>query len=381
MLLVVNAGSSSLKLVVFDAALNSIAVSRVTEIGNATRIDGEPGTAQDHREAFASGLKALGISLTNVTAAVHRVVHGGLTLTAPCKLDPKVIAEIGALSSLAPLHNPPAIAVIQATQQLAPNLPQYAVFDTAFHADNPEVALRYALPEAENRLGIRRYGFHGISYASLVKGLPAISGKSLPPRLLACHLGNGASLCAIKDGRSIATTMGYSPLDGLTMGTRTGSIDGNAVLRLAKEHGIPATERLLNQASGLLALGGHSDMRALHADKSDRARFAVEHFIYWGVLHAGSMVTAMKGVDAVAFTGGIGENDAVIRAGIMQGLAWLGLSFMDRANVAHAPCLHTSQSSIKAYIVPAHEERHMAAEALALLGLSASHSISSKQGS
>jgi acetate kinase len=175
--------------------------------------------------------------------------------------------------------------------------------------------------------------------------------------------------------------MGYSPLEGLTMGTRAGAIDGNAVLRLARERGIYATERLLNHESGLLALGGHSDVRVLHAEGRRSARFAIEHFVYWCIRHAGSMIAAMKGLDAVAFTGGIGENDAAVRAGIMQGLAWLGLSFEEAANVAHASHLHNSASKVEAYIVPAREERYIAAAALSSLGPAAPHSHLSVQGS
>jgi acetate kinase len=202
--------------------------------------------------------------LARLRAAGHRVVHGGRHLTAPALVTETVLAEIAAAAALAPLHNPHNLAAIRALRQRAPDLPQVACFDTAFHASNPEVALRYALPAAEEARGLRRYGFHGISYASLTRRLPALLG-ALPDRVLALHLGNGASLCAILKGRSVATTMGYSPLDGLTMGTRAGAIDGNAVLRLAERHGIDGAARILNRESGLLALGGHSDMRALRA--------------------------------------------------------------------------------------------------------------------
>jgi acetate kinase len=275
--------------------------------------------------------------------------------------------EIEACIALAPLHNPNNLSVIRAVAQAAPELPQFASFDTAFHATNPEVALRYAVPGEQDAAGIRRYGFHGISYSGLVQQLPEISNKPLPKRLLALHLGNGASLCAIRDGRSVATTMGYSPLDGLTMGTRTGGIDGNAVLRLASEFGIEEAAALLNRRSGLLALGGRSDMRALQESDTAQARFAIAHFCYWAIRHAGSMIAAMGGLDALAFTGGIGENDSAVRARIMSGLAWLGMDFTSDGNMVNSPQLHIEGSRIDAWIVPANEERTIAADALAVM--------------
>ncbi len=246
---------------------------------------------------------------------------------------------------------------------MAPDLPQFASFDTAFHASNPEEALRYALPPGHEE--IRRYGFHGISYAGLVEQLPAISGAPLPERLLALHLGNGASLCAIRDGQSVATTMGYSPLDGLTMGTRSGSIDGNAVLRLAELHGIAGAARILNREGGLLGLGGASDMRALQAAATERAEFAIRHFRYWVLRHAGSMIAAMQGLDAVAFTGGIGENDIQLRRQILEGLHWAGVE-VEGADPA-GPRLHAEGSRVAAWIVPAREEARIAAEARHIL--------------
>lgn len=335
MLLVVNAGSSSVKLAVYDAALTQVAQARSERIGI--------GGHATHLEALEACLAEMGLPLSAVTAAAHRVVHGGAGLTHPALLTPEIIAEIEACIPLAPLHNPANLTAIHALQRLAPDLPQYASFDTAFHATNPAVATRYALPPGAEALGLRRYGFHGISYASLVRSLP-----KLPKRLLALHLGNGASLCAILNGQSVATTMGYSPLSGLTMGTRTGDIDGNAVLRLAEVHGLEEATRILNRASGLLGLGGNSDMRALHAAGTPEAAFAVDHFAYWAIRHAGSMIAAMGGLDAVAFTGGIGENDSDLRARITKGLSWVG--------------------EIQVLIIPAEEERQIAAEAMALIG-------------
>jgi acetate kinase len=353
MLLVVNAGSSSLKLKLFDGA-TEIASAALSEIGT----DG-------HRAALAQGLDRAGVPVGRLAAAAHRVVHGGERLTAPCRVTPEVMAGIAACVPLAPLHNPANLVGLQAVADLAPGLPQYASFDTAFHATNPEVATAYALPHPLRALGLRRYGFHGISYAALVRILSARG--DLPRRLLACHLGNGASLCAIVNGRSVATTMGYSPLDGLTMGTRAGSIDGNAVLRLAEVHGIAGAGRILNREGGLLALGGASDLRALHASDSPEARFALRHFAYWALRHAGSMVAAMGGLDAVVFTGGIGENDPWMRKEILAGLGFLGVSSDLDANARNESTVHDATSRVAILIVSADEERQIALEAQGLM--------------
>ena len=353
MWLIVNAGSSSLKLKVFDGE-REVAKAFVAEIGP----DG-------HRAAMRDGLAQAGVPLHHLTAAAHRVVHGGASLTATCRVTPEVLRQIEACIPLAPLHNPGNLVGIQSVAALAPGLPQYASFDTAFHATNPEVATTYALPLAERALGLRRYGFHGISFAALVRILR--QRGPLPERLLACHLGNGCSLAAIVNGRSVATTMGYSPLDGLTMGTRTGTIDGNAVLRLAALHGVEAAGRILNRQSGLLGLGGASDMRALHAAGTPEARFALDHFAYWAVRHAGSMVAAMSGLDAVVFTGGIGENDPWMRKKILSGLGYMGVSPDLSANARNETVLHSPTSRVAILVVPADEERQIALEAQGLM--------------
>ncbi len=354
MLLVVNAGSSSIKWAVFDLDLTERVKGSVSEIGGSGRLRlgalDQACAAADHRAALTLALAALadqGLGAAHLTAAAHRVVHGGAALVQACRITPVVISAITDCIPLAPLHNPANLTAIQALAELAPDLPQFASFDTAFHATNPAVAVTYALPQTARAQGLRRYGFHGISYAGLVRKVQEMTGDALPNRLLALHLGNGSSLCAIRDARSVATTMGYSPLDGVTMGTRAGGIDGNAVLRLAELHGLAGAARILNRESGLLGLGGHSDMRALQAAGTPEAAFAVQHFTYWVLRHAGSMIAAMGGLDAVAFTGGIGENDAGLRKAILDGLAWAG--------------------PVPVYVVPAMEERSIAAEALALL--------------
>ncbi len=365
-ILVVNAGSSSVKAALFGAGEAPLAAFSVTEVGAGAVLrtaGGErPCAAPDHEAAIGLILDAAaagGVPVARLAGAGHRIVHGGRALTRPVILDEGAIAAIEACVPVAPLHNPHNLAAIRALGRRAPSLPQVGVFDTAFHATNPEVALRYAIPAAEEAKGIRRYGFHGISFASLVERLPAMLGGPLPGRLLACHLGNGVSLCAIRSGRSAATTMGYSPLEGTTMGTRSGGIDGNAVLRLASDHGVEAAGRILNRESGLLALGGASDMRALHAAGTAEARFAIDHFCYWAVRHAGSMIAAMGGLDCIAFTGGIGENDAVVRARICAGLSFLGVAVDAAANVRNAGRIEAG-GSLPVLVVPAGEEAWIA---------------------
>ncbi len=350
MILVLNAGSSSLKAELFDTALASVATAAVTEIGGAGQLrcgdTRSPAQAADHDAALSlilAAFHAAGHPLDRLTACAHRVVHGGATLTAPARITPAVIDQIAACNPLAPLHNPANLAGIAAMARLLPALPQCASFDTAFHATNPALATTYPLPASEQAKGIRRYGFHGLSYAGLIRQI-----DPLPARLLAFHLGNGASLCAIHHGRSVATSMGYSPLDGLVMGSRSGSIDGMVVLRLAQDHGIEGAAAILNRQSGLTALAGTNDMAAILGRDDAQARFAVDHFCYWAIRHAGSAIAAMGGLDAIAFTGGIGENAAPVRAAIIAGLAFLG--------------------PVPVHVVAADEERQIARDALDLLG-------------
>lgn len=345
MILVVNAGSSSVKAALFAPDLTEVTRLMVSAIGgNAALVhDGRtrPVDAPDHGAAIMLIRQALGDR--PVTAAAHRVVHGGADLTAPTRLTPAALKQIRACVPLAPLHNPPALAAIDALAASDPALPQFASFDTAFHAAQPAVATTYALPAHIRARGIRRYGFHGLSYAGLIRQI-----APLPDRLLALHLGAGVSLCAIRQGHSVATSMGYSPLSGPTMATRPGDIDAAAVLRLAEEDGIAATARMLNHQSGLLGLSGLSaDMRTLLADPSPQAGFAVDHFCYWAARQAGSLIAALGGIDALAFTGGIGENSPVIRDRITALLAWAG--------------------KVPVHVIPAREEEQIARDALALI--------------
>ncbi|WP_176251016.1 acetate/propionate family kinase [Sulfitobacter sp. HGT1] len=353
-ILVINAGSSSIKTALFDGDLAEVLRIEATGIGGIgavkTGAASEPADLPDNAAALAAIFDALsrqGITLTSLRAVAHRVVHGGTALTAPHRITPAIRQAIVDCIPLAPLHNPHHLAAIDAVSALAPDLPQCASFDTAFHATIPDLARRYALPDRPDLAGLQRYGFHGTSYAALVRNLPQQSG-TLPKRLLAFHLGNGASACAILDGQSVATTMGYSPLSGLTMGTRVGEIDAGAVLRLVRQLGLDQTETLLNHHSGLLGLSGiSSDMRTLENSDTPKARFAIDHFCYWAARQAGSLIAAMGGLDAVAFTGGIGENSALIRTAVLDKLSWMG--------------------KFPSYTVAAQEEIQIAGEANALL--------------
>lgn len=373
-LLVLNAGSSSVKLALFGPDLSLILTASADTFGPSAhlRIGPERVTRplRNHAEALAALIDALserGFTPKTLAAIGHRVVHGGSDLTRPTRITPAVRDRIEACIPLAPLHNPHNLAAIDAMATLAPDALQVACFDTGFHATNPEVATTYALPAGLTARGLRRYGFHGISYQALVRRIPEVTGTS-PRRVLACHLGNGASLCAILDNISVATTMGYSPLDGLTMGTRCGSIDGNLVLQLVAELGHERTHELLNREAGLLGLSGTSaDMRSLESANTQRSNFARDHFCYWAARHAGSMIAAMGGCDAVVFTGGIGEKAAAIRAGIASHLGWIGLSLDPERNNGHHMDLHTVDSRIKAWIIPAEEEREIAVSMAAIL--------------
>ena len=375
-ILVLNAGSSSIKLTLFAPDLTQLLTGIADGIGGTSRLrlgtEARALSLPDHdaalRAVFA-GLSARGITLDGLGAVGHRVVHGGPDFTRPTRITPAIRAGIAACIPLAPLHNPHNLAAIDAIARLAPDVPQTASFDTAFHSTNPELATLYALPRSFAARGIRRYGFHGLSYSALVRNMPAITGAALPRRVLACHLGNGASLCAIRAGQSVATTMGYSPLEGLTMGTRSGSLDPNAVLRLVEDEGLEQARRLLNRGAGLLGLSGLSaDMRTLSEDDSPESAFAVAHFSYWAARHAGSMIAAMGGCDAVVFTGGIGENSAAVRADIVQYLEWLGIALDPQRNKQGGPALHQDGAQVTAWIIPADEEREIARDALALLG-------------
>lgn len=305
-ILTLNAGSSSLKFAAYALDGQQIASGHVTSDIHATlahlNMHGPP------------------------SAIGHRVVHGGAR-NAPAPITPDVRAEIEAAATLAPLHNPPALKVIDAVQALYPNVPNIACFDTAFHANNPPEATTIPIPKSLRDQGIRRYGFHGLSYASIVRRFEQITTTTLPRRVLAFHLGAGASLAAIVDGVGVATTMGFSPMDGLVMATRAGAMDSGVVLHLMRQGmGADAIDRVLNNESGLTAMAGTGDMKEILQSDSPAAKFAISHYCYWVCRHAGSMIAAMQGVDGIVFTGGVGENAPEIRTEVLKGLHWANAS-------------------------------------------------------
>lgn len=374
--LVLNAGSSSVKYELFDLAgersLRSGAVERV----------GEPGSGvTNHREAFArieADLADGGISDADLDAIGHRVVHGGETFSAPVLIDDAVVEAIRALVPLAPLHNPPNLAGIEAARAQFPATPHVAVFDTAFHATMPAAARRYAIPDAvANAHGIRRYGFHGTSYAYVTRRAAEHLGRPVDEtNLIAMHLGNGASICAIENGRSVDTSMGFTPLEGLVMGTRAGDIDAGAVLHLLREADMPVedVDRLLNRESGLRGLCGDSDMRAIcrrAAGGDPAASHAVELFCYRIRKYVGAYCAVLPRVDALVFTAGIGEHRAGIRARICGGLAHLGFEIDPSLNARPDDAtgrIHSASSRQQILVVPTNEALEIARQCEDLLG-------------
>jgi acetate kinase len=325
-LLTINAGSSSLKFATFKLGDEPVCVLRgqLSGIGQGiAKLSGvdwptESLKLENHRDAVD-----LLIARLDVAAVGHRVVHGGTRFTAPVKIDITTIGALRDLIPLAPLHQPHNVAAIEAVAAALPDVPQVACFDTAFHATMPEVAARFALPERYWQKGIRRYGFHGLSYEAILHRL----GDTIPSRLIIAHLGNGASLAAVKDGQCIATTMGFSTLDGLVMGTRAGLLDPGVILHLMRSEGLDlgALEKLLYHESGLLGLSGRTaDMKTLLESDDDRSRLAVEIYCHRITREIGSLAAALEGVDALIFTGGVGENAAPVRARITEKLTWLG---------------------------------------------------------
>jgi acetate kinase len=374
-ILVLNAGSSSLKYAVFRAEPRAPLVEALAgEVEVAA--SGEPGgagAARDHPEALDRALARLdaGAAGAPLAAVGHRVVHGGGRFGGPARIDDGVLRAIEELSPLAPLHQPHGVSAIRAVAAARPGLPQVACFDTAFHRTLPWAARSFGLPRALGEAGVRRYGFHGLSYEWASERLAKLDPGAR--RAVVAHLGNGASLCALRDGCSIATTMGLTPLDGLLMGTRCGALDPGAVLYLLRTEcgGDPgAVEDLLYRRSGLLGVSGSSsDMRALLASESPAAAEAVELFVARIARELGAMAAALGGIEALAFTGGIGENAAQIRARVCRDAAWLGVALDEEANRAGAARITREGSPVRAWIVPAEENLVVARHVRALLAL------------
>jgi acetate kinase len=289
-----------------------------------------------------------------------------------------VIARLATLIPLAPLHQPHNLAPIEAIAEAAPHIPQVACFDTAFHQGQPPLAQRFALPRKFTDAGVRRYGFHGLSYEYVASRLKQVAPDLAAARVIVAHLGNGASLCALHRGRSIASTMGFTAVDGLVMGTRCGAIDPGVLLYLMDSHGMDARaiEKLIYKESGLLGVSGvSSDMRTLRTSSDPAAVEAVELFVYRIVREIGSLAAALGGLDALVFTGGIGENDVATRAEVSAGCHWLGLELDEARNQAGAGRISSDSSTIPAWVVRTDEERMIARHAAAVVGLSEPNAI------
>ncbi|WP_088279171.1 acetate/propionate family kinase [Ideonella sp. A 288] len=339
-LLTLNAGSSSIKYALFarhDDLSTPVLTGQVEGIGVA----GGPAT---HEDALATVLARIGNA--HVAAVGHRIVHGGTGFDRPVLIDDGVLAQIDALAPLAPLHQPHNAAGVRAARAAFAGVPQVACFDTAFHRAQPALNQRFALPRALHEAGVRRYGFHGLSYESIA-GQLAATGLPTGARVVVAHLGNGASMCAMRDGASVATTMSFSPLDGLPMGTRCGRLDAAVVLHLLSQ-GRTADDiaRLLYRESGLLGLSGlSSDMRTLLASDSAHAREAVDYFIEHLARELAGMAAALRGIDLLVFTGGIGENSAVVRERLVAATGWMGLG-AEGAGAVQVRVLRTNEESV-----------------------------------
>jgi acetate kinase len=385
-LLVLNAGSSSLKFSVFLAQDPPRLLLRGQIDGLSTRprfvarADGavvaekEWGAEADlgHEGAIDYLLGWLSdrpLREHRLGAVGHRVVHGGARFTRPVVIDEATLSELEALVPLAPLHQPHNVAAIRAVGRRAPAVTQIACFDTAFHRTQPDVAQAFALPRRYTEEGICRYGFHGLSYEYIASVLATRDPRAAAGRTVVAHLGNGASMCALLAGRSVATTMSFTALDGLVMGTRCGSIDPGVLLYLMQRHGMDARalERLLYEQSGLLGVSGvSSDMRELLGRSDAGAVFALELFVYRIHRELGSLAAALEGLDALIFTGGIGENAAPIRERVCRGASWLGLDLDETTNAAGGPRISRAGSRMAAWVIPTDEEAMIALHTQAL---------------
>lgn len=379
-ILTLNAGSSSIKFALFRIAGNpELTVGGSIEgIGTkphwiardaagATLVERrwDDGAARDHEAFLADLLDWLERHLggDRLIGVGHRIVHGGANFCEPVLIDPAVLDALDALAPLAPLHQPHNLAAVRAVAALRPDLAQVACFDTGFHHSQPSVATRLALPRALEREGIRRYGFHGLSYEHIARRLAEIDPPLAAGRVIVAHLGNGASLCALRAGQSIDTTMGFTTLEGLVMGTRCGTLDPGVLLYLLQHKRMTPTaiEHLLYQEAGLLGVSGlSSDMRVLLESADPQAREAIDLFVYRIVREAGGMLGALQGIDGIVFTAGIGENAPEIRARACRDLAWLGVAIDDAANARHAPLISAPHSRVVVRVIAADEERMIA---------------------
>jgi acetate kinase len=382
-ILVLNAGSSSIKFTLFadrGGLLDPVMRGQTESLFTAPRFEATNGTGvtiagetwpQGTRLGHQGALEHLVGVLQHhrggreLRAVGHRVVHGGTQFAAPVRVDEAVLTALEQLVPLAPLHQPHNLAPIRALLASRPALPQVACFDTAFHRTQPPLEQAFALPPEITERGVRRYGFHGLSYAHIASVLPQLDARAARGRCVVLHLGNGASMCALERGISVASTMGFTALDGLPMGTRCGSIDPGVILYLMNERGMDARaiEKLLYHQSGLLGVSGESsDMRSLLESNEPRAHLAVDLFVYRIGRELGSLAAVLGGLDALVFTGGIGERSAAIRARVCRHAAWLGLKLDAAANLGHGPRISAGTSRVSAWVIAANEELMIATQ-------------------
>ncbi len=387
-ILVVNAGSSSVKFQIFEHTNSDdpqrLIKGQIDGIGTRPRLraenrDGKPLIDQTYApQEVADGAAAIAAAgdwlrdtqRVKLVAVGHRVVHGGPRYDRPVLINKDVLTQLEQFSSLAPLHQPNNLAPIRMLLARRPELPQVACFDTAFHRTHTAVPDHYAIPEKFYGEGVRRYGFHGLSYEYISGRLRDIAPAIANGRVIAAHLGSGASMCALANGKSVESTMGFTALDGLPMGTRPGQIDPGVILYLIaqKEMSAKAVENLLYRESGLKGLSGLSnDMRDLERSEAPGAALAIEYFVYRIALNAGMLAAALGGLDAFVFTAGIGENSATIRARVAEKLEWLGVSFDPAANKTAGPLISTPQSKAAAYVIGTDEELMIARHTASLL--------------
>jgi acetate kinase len=387
-ILVLNAGSSSIKFSVFDAgsaALPLLMRGQVEGLYTAPRFSAKDalgaeigaqvwgdGTELGHEGAVAHLVEFMQDRRGGhrLAAVGHRVVHGGVKFSQAVRIGPGMLDELATLSPLAPLHQPHNLKPIEIVARHRPDLPQVACFDTAFHRGQPEVAQAFALPPSITSRGVRRYGFHGLSYEYIASVLGEFDPRAAAGRTIVAHLGNGSSMCAMVAGRSVASTMGFTAVDGLPMGTRCGSLDPGVILYLMDElgMGVRAIEDLVYKQSGLLGVSGiSSDMRQLLASDDPRARLAVELFTYRCGRELGSLAAAAGGIDALVFTAGIGEHAPAIRERVCRDAAWLGVALDPAANQAGGPRISTAASPVAVWVIPTNEEVMIARRTLSTL--------------
>ena len=388
-ILVINAGSSSIKFALFSAKSRPakqslLCLGGMDGLGHLVQFTAKDARGQVlvhqtlSKDTTHEG--ALGVLLrwfeshfqeTRLVAAGHRVALSGAKYTAPVLLDRQVIADLALLNPLAPLHQPHHLAAIEALTKLHPSLPQFACFDTSFHQTQPKVATQFALPRALTEEGVRRYGFHGLSYEYIASVLPEFLGpERAEGRVVVCHLGSGASMCAIRERKSVATTTGFTALDGLPMSRRCGNLDPGVVLYLFQQKGMSAdaVSHLLYSESGLLGMSGVSDdMRDLLVSDDPHAAEAIDVFVYRISRELGALVACLGGLDALVFTAGIGENAAAIRRRVCEDAAWLGVAFDDAANDAGGPCITRPGSAVSAWVIPTDEDLMIARHSWDLL--------------